>query len=407
MDRLTGTLHTYSWGSPTLIPHLQGRLPDGRPHAELWLGAHSAAPSHLEGDQQRLALDRVIAGDPTGELGADTVARFGPRLPFLLKLIAAERPLSLQTHPTTVQAQAGFAREEAAGIPRDAPHRTYKDPHHKPELICALTDFEALCGFKPPGEAHRLITNLHLPALQPLAEALRQPQDALRTAFTCALGWPRAELHRLTGDLATALDRMAADEHAPLSAQELHAHAALARSHPSDPGVLAALLLHHVLLRPGEGLYLGPGIPHTYLRGLGVEIMAASDNVVRCGLTSKHVDIPELLNTVAFTPYRPYSLSPTAAHYGGEEAYAAAVADFRLSRYVFRGEARSHRLRPGTAQILLCTHGQADVTAPGRPTTTLSAGQAVFLPARSAGVRLSATQALVWRATTGMPPIGR
>ncbi|MYR62785.1 mannose-6-phosphate isomerase, class I [Streptomyces sp. SID625] len=364
MDRLDNTIRPYAWGSTTAIPHLLGVEPSGEPQAEMWMGAHPGAPSRTG----RGTLSAVIDADPERELGAGAVTRFGPRLPFLLKLLAAGAPLSLQVHPDLDQAREGYADEERRGVPADAPQRNYKDANHKPELICALTEFDGLCGFRVPAEAAALLAALDVDSLKPYVDLLRaRPEEAaLREVLTAILTADPEEVARTVGEAATACARLGGD-HAP--------YAGIAHHHPGDPGVLAAMLLNHVRLQPGEALFLGAGIPHAYLNGLGVEIMANSDNVLRCGLTPKHVDVPELLRIVRFEAADPGVLRPEAAP-DGEEVYETPIDEFRLSRYVLPEGAPAHDLTLATPQILLCTAGSVRAGE-----EELTPGQSVFVPA--------------------------
>ncbi|MFC8713081.1 mannose-6-phosphate isomerase, class I [Streptomyces sp. NPDC057197] len=364
MDRLDNTIRPYAWGSTTAIPHLLGVEPSGEPQAEMWMGAHPGAPSRTG----RGTLSAVIDADPERELGAEAVARFGPRLPFLLKLLAAGAPLSLQVHPDLDQAREGYADEERRGVPADAPQRNYKDANHKPELICALTEFDGLCGFRAPAEAAALLAALDVDSLEPYVDLLRaRPEEAaLREVLTAILTADPEEMARTVGEAATACARLGGD-HAP--------YAGIAHHYPGDPGVLAAMLLNHVRLQPGEALFLGAGIPHAYLNGLGVEIMANSDNVLRCGLTPKHVDVPELLRIVRFEAADPGVLRPEAAP-DGEEVYETPIDEFRLSRYVLPGGTPAHDLTLATPQILLCTAGSVRAGE-----EELTPGQSVFVPA--------------------------
>ncbi|MFE0456785.1 mannose-6-phosphate isomerase, class I [Streptomyces sp. NPDC058914] len=364
MDRLDNTVRPYAWGSPTAIPHLLGVEPTGEPQAEMWMGAHPGAPSRTS----RGTLVEVIEADPHKELGKAAVDRFGPRLPFLLKILAAGAPLSLQVHPDLEQARKGYEDEERRGIPLDAPHRNYKDANHKPELICALTEFDGLCGFRAPARAADLLDGLGIDSLKPYVDLLHaHPEDAaLREVLTAILTADPQEMAHTVAAAAAACDRLAGD-YAP--------YAGIAHHYPGDPGVLAAMLLNHVRLQPGEALFLGAGIPHAYLSGLGVEIMANSDNVLRCGLTPKHVDVPELLRIVRFEPGDPRVLRPEAGP-DGEELYETPIDEFRLSRYVLPEGARPHDLTLPTPQILLCTAGS--VRAGEHP---LTPGHSVFVPA--------------------------
>ncbi|MER5845133.1 MULTISPECIES: mannose-6-phosphate isomerase, class I [Streptomyces] len=364
MDRLDNTIRPYAWGSTTAIARLLGVEPTGEPQAEMWMGAHPGAPSRTG----RGSLAEVVAADPERELGAATVAKFGPRLPFLLKLLAAGAPLSLQVHPDLDQAKAGYADEERRGVPADAAHRTYKDANHKPELVCALTEFDGLCGFREPLRAAELLDALGVDSLKPYVDLLhaRPEEAALREVLTAILTADRDEMARTVTEAAAACDRLGGD-HAP--------YAAIAHHYPGDPGVIAAMLLNHVRLQPGEALYLGAGVPHAYLNGLGVEIMANSDNVLRCGLTPKHVDVPELLRIVRFEPRDPGVLRPEAAP-DGEELYDTPTDEFRLSRYVLPAGGTTHDLTLGTPQILLCTAGSVHAGE-----HELTPGTSVFVPA--------------------------
>ncbi|MEV8069939.1 mannose-6-phosphate isomerase, class I [Streptomyces sp. NPDC085995] len=380
MDRLDNTVRPYAWGSATAIPHLLGVEPTGEPQAEMWMGAHPGAPSRTA----RGTLADLVAAAPERELGAATVAKFGPRLPFLLKILAAGAPLSLQVHPNLEQAREGYADEERRGVPLDAPHRNYKDANHKPELICALTEFDGLCGFREPAEAAALFDALGVDSLKPYVDLLhaRPEEAALREVLTAILTADREEIARTVHEAAAACDRLGGD-HAP--------YAAIAHHYPGDPGVLAAMLLNHVRLQPGEALFLGAGVPHAYLDGLGVEIMANSDNVLRCGLTPKHVDVPELLRIVRFEAGDPGVLRPEAAP-DGEEVYETPIDEFRLSRYVLAPGAAPHDLTLGAPQILLCTAGAVEAGE-----HRLTPGQSVFVPAGDEAV--VSGEGTVFRAT--------
>ncbi|MGC0340272.1 mannose-6-phosphate isomerase, class I [Streptomyces sp. SLBN-8D4] len=364
MDRLDNTVRPYAWGSTTAIPELLGVEPTGEPQAEMWMGAHPGAPSRTG----RGTLVEVIDADPAKELGAEAVAKFGPRLPFLLKILAAGAPLSLQVHPDLAQAKEGYDDEERRGIPVDAGHRNYKDANHKPELICALIEFDGLCGFREPTRAAELLDALGVDSLKPYVDLLhaRPEEAALREVLTAVLTADRAEMAHTVAEAAAACARLGG-EHAP--------YAEIAHHYPGDPGVIAAMLLNHVRLQPGEALFLGAGIPHAYLSGLGVEIMANSDNVLRCGLTPKHVDVPELLRIVRFEAADPGVLRPEAAP-DGEEVYETPIDEFRLSRYVLPEGAAAHDLTRPTPQILLCTAGSVRAGE-----HELSPGQSVFVPA--------------------------
>ncbi|MER6349890.1 mannose-6-phosphate isomerase, class I [Streptomyces sp. NPDC001595] len=364
MDPLDNTVRPYAWGSTTAIPQLLGVEPTGEPQAEMWMGAHPGAPSRTP----RGTLVEVVAADPERELGRPAVDKFGPRLPFLLKLLAAGAPLSLQVHPDLAQAKEGYEDEERRGVPIDAPHRNYKDANHKPELICALTEFDGLCGFRDPARTADLLAGLGVDSLKPYVDLLHaHPEEAaLREVLTAVLTADREEMARTVAEATAACTRLGG-AYAP--------YADIAHHYPGDPGVIAAMLLNHVRLQPGEALFLGAGIPHAYLSGLGVEIMANSDNVLRCGLTPKHVDVPELLRVVRFQPNDPGVLRPEASP-DGEEVYETPIDEFRLSRFTLPPGGASHDLTRPTPQILLCTAG---VVRAGEH--ELRPGRSVFVPA--------------------------
>ena len=351
---IDGVLRRYEWGSRTAIPTLLGVEPDGRPAAELWFGAHPDDPSNVP--VHGAALDALIAADPTAALGPEVVEEFGPRLPFLLKILAADKALSIQVHPNRQQAEDGFAAEDAGGIERSAPERNYRDTNHKPELLCALTPFDALCGFRPVPATLELLEELDLPALGFVAELLRG-HDPLRAAFTALLRHPDP------APLVEAVARRVA------GAEDgaLHAVRLAAEDFPGDAGVLVALLLNPVRLAPGEAIYLGAGNVHAYLRGTGVEIMANSDNVLRCGLTTKHVDVDELLKITDFTELVDPRWPPVAG------IFDVPVPDFRLTRLEIDEPTGLHD--PGPT-IVLCTSGDVTVAGLG-----LEPGHAAFVPA--------------------------
>ncbi|NLU70775.1 mannose-6-phosphate isomerase, class I [Streptomyces sp. HNM0574] len=403
MDPLQNTVRPYAWGSTTAIPQLLGVPPTGEPQAEMWLGGHPGAPSLIDRGAGPSPLPGWIEADPVRELGPESVRAYGAKLPFLLKLLAAGSPLSLQVHPDPEQAREGFAREEAAGVPVDAPERNYKDEGHKPELICALTPFDGLCGFRHPSEAADLLAGLDVDGLKPYVDILRANPEggALREVLTGVLTADREEIAETVGQAAVAASALAADADGAYSGPYATC-ASLAQAYPGDPGVIAAMLLHHVRLQPGEALYLGAGVPHAYLSGLGVEIMASSDNVLRCGLTPKHIDVPELLRIVRFEPSDPGILRPEAGP-DGEELYETPVGEFRLSRYVLAPGGSVPELGSRAPQILLCTSGRAVLHGErdgGEEELALVPGGSAYVPAGER-VRLSGDGTL-FRATVAV-----
>jgi mannose-6-phosphate isomerase len=380
--RIEPVARSYAWGSLTAIPTLLGQPPSARPVAELWFGAHSDSPSNtVDGP-----LDEAIAADPAGLLGPDVVARFGARLPFLLKLLAADRPLSIQVHPTLAQARAGYAAEQARGVALESPGRNYRDPYPKPELLCALTEFDALCGFRPVPDTIALLRALAVPALDPVLAALtgREPS---RAAFELLLDLDDVGRAALLGSVLPACQRLAVGESEWTLAASISLRAA--EYFPGDVGAVLTLLLNAVRLAPGEAIFLGAGNVHAYLYGLGVEIMANSDNVLRCGLTPKHVDVPEVLRVADFSALIQPRSEPVRSP--GVVRFPVPVPDFELS--VLSVPVVNDATATGP-QILLCTEGA--VTVGG---IDLAPGQAVFV---AAGRDIMLTGAgTVFRATAG------
>ncbi|MFI5086152.1 MAG: mannose-6-phosphate isomerase, class I [Actinomycetales bacterium] len=403
MYRLENVLRPYPWGSTTAIAALQGRAPSGGPEAELWIGAHPGSPSlAVRSDGSRDPLDALISADPEGTLGPGARELFGDRLPFLAKILAAGSPLSLQVHPTMEQARAGFAAENAAGVASDAPQRNYRDDNHKPEMILALTPFEALCGFRPAAESRRIFTLLRdsfgasgspVPALLDgviadlaAAEAEKGPLEAKSAVVETEEAALRAAFSRLiTGgeDAAAAVRAVVGlleSGAAPAGyAAELGTAAALAADYPGDPGVLISLLLNRASLLPGEALYLPAGNVHAYLSGLGVEVMASSDNVLRGGLTGKHVDVPELLATVDFRPL-PLPLLEAARTELGQEIWAPPFREFQLQRVRLAPGGSPVPLAQNGPLVLIAVAGSATLDTP-RDDAALHRGDSVFVPA--------------------------
>ncbi|GAA1820453.1 mannose-6-phosphate isomerase, class I [Luedemannella flava] len=409
MHLLRTTIRPYAWGSRTVIAELQGRpTPSAEPEAELWVGAHPSAPSRLPPDwsaaggaDDGVALHDAIEAEPEELLGAGVLGRFGPRLPYLLKFLAAEQPLSLQAHPDAEQAAAGFAAEEAAGEAAAAPWRNYVDPWHKPELLVAVSDFEALCGFRPPAQAGQVLAAFNVPALQPVVDTLQgagPEPEALRNAVHQLMAWPVEERAALVGAVAKAaaggwaIFGGRADGERVAAAFELAGR--LAEAYPGDVGVIVALLLNHVRLRPGEAVWMPAGNLHAYLRGTGVEIMAASDNVLRGGLTPKHVDVAELLRVLRFEALRDPVVRPEpVAGAGSLSTWPAPVPEFRLFRADLSGATAAVTLPADGPRSLICTGGRVTLRS-GAESMALDAGQAAFVPAGMPAVEATGTGTL-------------
>lgn len=393
MRLLHNPIRPYAWGSRTAIPALLGAEPTGQPQAELWMGAHPGDPSYVEDRAGELwSLRDLIAADPERELGAGCLGAFGPRLPYLFKLLAADEPLSLQAHPNPEQAREGYAREDAAGLAPDAPTRNYRDADAKPELVCALEPFEALSGFRLPEETLRIADRLDVAELAPYLLPLRsEPGEAgLRETFTGLMTVPEDRRRAVVDAVLGACARHADD----LAEADLLLRLGVA--YPGDIGVVAALLLNHVVLAPGEALYLPAGNLHAYVRGLAVELMGNSDNVLRGGLTSKHIDVPELLHVLEFVPRPVDRLVPVPDPGGGPDRYPAPAREFQLASLAVDGEAV---LDPAGPQILLCVEGSVTAYSGGSDTGVgLAPGRSAFGGADEGPVRLRGS-GRVYRAT--------
>jgi mannose-6-phosphate isomerase len=384
--RLSNTVRDYAWGSPTAIPALLGVEPDGTPQAELWMGAHESAPSVLPSGE---SLYDLVSARPADILGEQTAEQFDGRFPFLAKILAAAQPLSIQAHPSPEQAVEGFRRDEEAGIPRDAADRNYKDAWPKPEILIALEPFDALVGFRPLDRTVALLETLDATGLEGLTAQLRDGK--LRDAFTEFMSNDRDTIRPLVGALAEACARYAGQDFTV----EVETLGRLAADFPDDPGVLAALLLNRVRLERFESVYLPAGNVHAYLRGTGFEVMANSDNVLRGGLTSKHIDVPELVSVVDFEPLADPVLHGTVVA-PGITAYETGSPYFAVRRVDLGGEAVV--VPADGARIVAVVDGEVTVGAEGTDETeALSAGQSAFLrgPEGACNLRGSGTAFVV------------
>ncbi|MEU5722572.1 mannose-6-phosphate isomerase, class I [Micromonospora sp. NPDC047738] len=357
MELLQGRIRDYAWGSRTAIAELQGRpAPSDGPEAELWLGAHPGAPATVDRDGSPVSLSELLLAEPAHWLGERVVGRFGTRLPFLLKVLAADAPLSLQAHPDAEQARAGHAA--------DTDRVNYVDPYHKPELLVALSEFEALCGFRDPAESAAALAAFGVPVLESVVTALRTGPAGLREAVRLLLSWPEAERAGLVAAVLTA----------DVAGPDAVLARSLAVDYPADPGVLVALLLHHVRLVPGEAIWMPAGNLHAYLRGTGVEIMAASDNVLRGGLTPKRVDVDELLRVLRFEVLDEPVVAPVAVA-PGVVTWPVPVEDFALHRVEVTAGGPGARLTLPGPRVVLCRVGKLAVDD-GVGTVVLGPGQA-------------------------------
>ena len=383
---IENTPRDYAWGSDSAISTLLGTGPTDGPEAELWLGAHPGSPARILDPGQvggARDLGEWISADSSGALGQH------PRLSFLLKVLAAGSPLSLQAHPSAEQAQEGFARENAIGVRLDAPERNYKDPYPKPEIIYALSErFEALCGFRPVPDTVALLRSLGIDDLAARLEATALADvfawlvtrgdgvtDLVDRVVVLAAGVPKT---KEIGTETPISDAQVAETGGnsfifgtPEADEAAGTVRMLAEQYPGDPGIVVSLLLNRVTLRRGEALYLPAGNIHAYLSGLGIELMTSSDNVLRGGLTAKHVDVDELLRILDFTPTEVPYLQPVPA--AGAQLYRAEGPGFALLR--IDGPASPDLTGPA---IALCIEGSFTVTG-ATSSAELSRGDAVYI----------------------------
>lgn len=408
---MRGPIRTYAWGSRTAIAEFTGRpVPTAHPEAELWFGAHPADPARLQGPGGERSLLDAIAADPDGELGPAVRERFGDVLPFLVKVLAADEPLSLQAHPSARQALEGYQREDRRGVPLTSPVRNYRDRSHKPELLVALSDFEALAGFRPAAHSVALMRALAVPGLDPYIALLTDQSDAagLRALFTTWITAPQPDVDSLIPavlDGAVTYIRSGAKEFVAEARTILE----LGERYPGDAGVLAALLLNRIGLAPGEGIFLPAGNLHSYLHGVGIEVMANSDNVLRGGLTPKHVDVPELLRVLDFTPVP--DVRAGTHREGIEVVYDTPAAEFAASVLILDGKNLGHELdapaRHNGPQILLCTEGSVIARAKSGlgelSEVRIDRGAAAWVAADDGPIRLEASApSRLFRATVGL-----
>ncbi len=394
---LSPSIQRYAWGDSSFIAELCGLGADGGPVAEAWFGAHPIAPALANVDGDLRPLDAVLAEHGEDLLGAEVSVRFGG-LPYLLKILAAEKPLSIQVHPSLAQAKAGFAREEQAGLPRDAPNRCYRDASHKPELLVALSGFDALCGFRTPEEIAAALAELPelrqlLPAFEPSAAGLSQ---MLAAYFALPDGSVETAWQQIILRLENSEDQLSAEAPAFWA---LRAHRTLSGAAP-DRGLLFVFLLGLVHLEPGQGLFLPAGVPHAYLRGAGVELMASSDNVLRAGLTPKHIDTAELLRIVRFDAGVPPIVEAVTDDEEVEGIYPIPAAELGLTRIQLRAGVGVERTAHG-AETLLATAGAIVTVRYDGSQLELAAGRACLVP-HGVRYRIEATgAATVFRA--GVP----
>ncbi|MFP4442492.1 MAG: mannose-6-phosphate isomerase, class I [Spirochaetia bacterium] len=387
---MENTVQHYPWGSPDLMSRLLD-IESGSegPKAELWMGAHPKAPSLITCGGTQALLDDYINKNPESVIGKVSADRWGT-LPFLFKVLTAGKSLSIQAHPDAEQARIGYDRENKAGIPLDAPNRNYRDPNHKPELICALTPFLALRGFRPIDE---ILINFPEQVFPDLSEAVQnlkenRNREALAGFFRTVMESPPDLRQRL---IAGALKQK---EHTDELTRRIIS--GIAADYPGDIGILGPLYLNPVELSPGRAMFLDAGELHAYIKGGGIEIMANSDNVLRGGSTRKHIDVPELMNVLTFDPGKPEILSPRGA--GAVKHYTAPAPEFRLSVISLAGKLELNT--SDSPEILLCTEGEFHASGAGDGKVRCARGHSLFITADQGSYTLSG-EGMIFRAGTG------
>lgn len=380
MQKLNNSLQNYAWGSKTALTELYGiENPQGLPMAELWMGAHPKSPSTVEVNGITRSLRDVINDDQVATLGAAVAQRFG-ELPFLFKVLCADQPLSIQVHPSKTAAEAGFARENAAGIPLSAAERNYKDANHKPELVYALTPFQAMNGFRELPEIVSL--------LEPVAGAHPQIAHFLENASEAALAKLFATLLSLKDESKT---RALGVLKSALNAREgepWQTIKTIASDYPDDNGLFSPLLLNVIILQPGEAMFLFAETPHAYLKGVALEVMANSDNVLRAGLTPKFIDVPELLANLKFEAKPAATLLTQPQMQGDSLNFPIPVEDFAFAIHTL--SATPLTLAQHSAALLFCIEGQAVIEKAGQQ-LVLQPGESCFVAASESPVSAAGT----------------
>jgi len=372
---LKNTIQEYAWGSRTAIAGLLGHSPAKTPQAELWMGAHPRSPSLALNNERWEPLTDLIRQYPEDILGKSVAEKFDHSLPYLFKILAAETPLSIQAHPNAEQARRGFDRENRLNIPIDAPFRSYRDANHKPECICALEPFHALCGFRSVSDIVSELTGICPKALGKELNDLKHCRNSngLKFFFEGLMTLPR---NRKTDVIHESVESAAFHKGNPVHNWILRLHEA----YPVDIGILAPAYLNLVELNPGEALFLPSGRLHAYLKGVGIELMANSDNVLRGGLTPKHVDVPELLNVLEFEEAQPDILLPEPIR-PCEMRYPKAAAEFYLSDITVTHSETYTAPQQRNVELVICVKGRVCLSDSAGRRNRLDQGQSALIPA--------------------------
>jgi mannose-6-phosphate isomerase len=391
---LKNTVQNYAWGSPTAIPELLGEQnPSHEPRAELWMGAHLKAPSLVNYDGQWMSLAELITKFPQEILGNDVALAFGNKLPYLFKVLAAAKPLSIQAHPNLNQAKKGFKRETDRGIAMDAPNRNYKDDNHKPECICALSPFWAMYGFRNIPDILTLMGKNCPVGLAAELDSLKRHPDSrgLKRFFTDLMTMDSRRQKRVVDEAVQNAHQYSDEDVA------FYWMTRLSNGYPTDIGILAPLLLNLIELGPGEALFLPAGELHAYLEGVGMEVMANSDNVLRGGLTPKHIDVPELLKVLHFKP-RPVNILKAVKKNKNERVYASEADEFVLSVVSTSAGSPYQSSESRSVEIMLCTEGTAYLKDEGtQEIINIKKGESAIIPAAVIGYSITG-DALIYKA---------
>ncbi|MCC3701910.1 mannose-6-phosphate isomerase [Rouxiella badensis] len=379
MKKMHNNVQNYAWGSVDALTNLYGiSNPQGKPMAELWMGAHPKSSSSItDNNGNNVSLRDLISQDLEGNLGSKVAQRFG-ELPFLFKVLCASQPLSIQVHPSKSNAVVGFDKENKAGIPLDAAERNYKDANHKPELVFALTPFAAMNGFRELSDIQSLLQPIS-GAHPDIASFLAHPdKEHLKTLFAALLGM-KGETKSLALDI---LKNTLKAQHG----QPWDTIRSIAQHYPDDSGLFSPLLLNVIELQPGEAMFLYAETPHAYLEGVALEVMANSDNVLRAGLTPKYIDIPELYANLKFESKPADALLTTPVQKGHELSFPIPVEDFAFSLHSLSAEPQS--LAQDSAAIIFCVEGKTVLEKDGHQ-VVLQPGESCYLSASDSPVNVS------------------